>query len=92
MDIWFDEAGGELLSKVPSTNPSGDSLDPMLAVDLPCKRVFAVESEMCDRDNMRILGFSEAEIKMARDAAIVPHVADFSDITLVRKTRLRTFF
>ena len=60
----------------------------MLAVDLdlPCKRVSAVEPEMCDRDDMRTLGVGEAKIEMARDAAIIAHVPDFSDITLVRKT------
>ena len=60
----------------------------MLAVDLdlPGKRVFAVEPEMCDRDDMRTLGVGETE--MARDAAIIAHVPDLSDITLVRKTLL----
>ncbi len=63
----------------------------MLAVDLdlPCKRVFAVEPEMRDRDDMRILGVGETEIEMACDAAIIAHVPDLSDITLVRKFPLR---
>ncbi len=69
------------------------SLNTMLAValDFPSERVFAVEPEMCDRDDMRILGVDEAEIEMARDAAIVAHVPDLGDITLVRKTPLRMF-
>ncbi len=63
----------------------------MLAVDLdlPGKRVFAIEPEMRDRDDMRIFGVGEAEIEMTRDAAIIAHVPDLSDIALVRKTPLR---
>jgi len=67
------------------------SLDPMLAVDQDflSKRMFAGKPEMRDRDDMRILGVGEAEIEMARDAAIIAHVPDFSDTTLVRKIPLR---
>ncbi len=57
-----------------------------VALDLPGKRVFAVEP---DRDDMRILGVGE--IEMARDAAIIAHVLDLGDITLVRKTPHRMF-
>ena len=46
-----------------------EPLDPMFAIgiDLPCKRVPAVEPEMCDRDDMHVLGVTKAEIEMARD-------------------------
>ena len=48
----------------------------MLAVDLDLlsKRVFAVEPEMRDRDDMRILGVGETEIEVACDATILTSV------------------
>ena len=69
-----------------------EPLDPMFAIglDLSCKRVPAVEPEMRDRDDMRFLGVTRAEIEMARDAAFVAHVPIFSDTTLVWKIPLRT--
>ncbi len=65
----------------------------MLAVDLdlPCKRVSAVEPEMCDRDDMHLLGIVKAQIKNARDAAFVAQVPNLRYTTLMRKTLLRTF-
>ena len=71
-----------------------DPLDPMFAIglDLPCKRIPAVELEMRDRDDMHLLRAVNAEIESARNAAFVAQVPNLSDITLVRKTRLRTFF
>ena len=70
-----------------------DPLDPMFAVglDLPCKRIPAVEPEMRDRDDMHLLGVTKAEIEMARDAAFVAHVPNLSDTTLVRENPLRPF-
>ncbi len=47
--------------------------DPMFAIglDLPCKRIFAVEPEMRDRDEMHLLGVVKAEIQSAHYAAFV---------------------
>ena len=69
-----------------------EPLDPMFAIgiDLPCKRIRAVEPEMRDRDDMQILDVTNAEFEMARDAAFFAHVPNFSDTTLVRKISLRT--
>ena len=68
-----------------------EPLDPMFAIslDLPCKRIPAVEPEMRDRDDLHILGITKAEIEMARDATFVAHVPNFSDATLVWKIALR---
>ena len=70
-----------------------DPLDPMFAIglDLPCKRIPAVEPEMRDRDDMRLLGVAKTEIEGAHDAAFVAHGANLSDTTLVRKNPLRPF-
>ena len=69
-----------------------EPLDPMFAIglDLPCKRIPAVELEMRDRDDMHLLGVTKPKIEMAREAAFVPHVPDLSDTTLVRKNLLRS--
>ncbi len=69
-----------------------EPLDSMFAIglDLPCKRIPAVEPEMRDRDDMHILGVTKAEIEMARDATFVAHVPNFSDATLVWKIPLQT--
>ena len=68
-----------------------EPLDPMFAIglDLPRKRIPAVEPEMRDRDEMHFLGVAKAEIEIARDAAFVAHVPNFSDTTLVRKIPLQ---
>ena len=68
-----------------------EPLDPMFAIslDLPCKRIPAVEPEMRDRDDLHLLGITKAEIEMARDAAFVAHVPNFSDTTLVWKIPLQ---
>ncbi len=70
-----------------------EPLDPMFAIglDLPCKRIPAVELEMRDRDDIHVLGVTKAEIEMARDAAFVAHVPNLSDTTLVRENPLRPF-
>ena len=70
-----------------------DPLDPMFAVglDLPCKRIPAVEPEMRDRDDMHPLGVAKTEIEGASDTAFVAHVANLSDTTPVRKNPLRRF-
>ena len=68
-----------------------EPLDSMFAIslDFPCERIPTVELQMRDRDDMHLLGVTKPEIEMARDAAIIAHVPDLSDITLVRKTSLR---
>ncbi len=69
-----------------------DPLDPMLAVgvDLPRKWMVAVESEMCDRDDMHLLGVVKAQIENARDATFVAQITNLRDTTLRRETVLRT--
>ena len=56
-----------------------------VALDFPCKRVSAVESEMRDRDDMHLLGISKTKVEMAHDAALVTQVPDLSDTALGRK-------
>ncbi len=70
-----------------------EPLDPMFAIglDLPCKRIPAVELEMRDRDDIHVVGVTKAEIEMARDAAFVAHVPNLSETTLVRENPLRLF-
>ena len=70
-----------------------EPLDPMFAIglDLPCKRIPAVEPEMRDRDDMHLLGIDKTEIEDAHDAAFIAHVPNLSDTTLVRKNPLRRF-
>ena len=86
------------LDELPTTSSRGhptmelfEPLDPMFAIslDLPCKRIPAVEPEMRDRDDLHLLGITKAEIEMARDATFVAHVPNFSDATLVWKIALR---
>ncbi len=69
-----------------------EPLDPMFAIglDLPCKRIPAVEIKMRDRDDMHIFSVTKAKIEMAHDAAFVAHVPNFSDTTLVWKIPLQT--
>ena len=69
-----------------------EPLNPMLTIglDLPFKRMSAVEPEMRDRDDMHLLGVAKAEIEIAHDAAFVAHIPDLGDTTLVRKTPFRT--
>jgi hypothetical protein len=78
-------------SRSHSTVELFEPLDPMFAIgiDLACKRVPTVEPEMRDRDDMHLLGVTKTEIEMARDAAFVAHVPNFSDTTLVRKIPLQ---
>ncbi len=70
-----------------------DPLDPMFAIglDLPCKRIPAVELEMRDRDDMHLLGVDKTEIEGTRDAAFIAHVPNLSDTTLVWENPLRLF-
>ncbi len=44
-----------------------EPLDPMFAIglDFPCKRILAVELEMCDRDDMHLLGVTTV-VEMVR--------------------------
>ncbi len=69
-----------------------ESLDPMLTIglDLPCKRMSAVEPEIRDRDDTHLLGVAKAEIEIARDAAFIAQVPDLGDTARVRKIPLRT--
>ena len=70
-----------------------DPLDAMFAIglDLPCKRIPAVEPEMRDRDDMHRPGVAKTEIEGTHDAALVAHVSNLGDTTLVRKNPLRPF-
>ena len=57
-----------------------ESLDSTFAIsrDLPGKRISAVEPEIGDRDDMRVLAVAEAEIERAGDAALVAMVPALS--------------
>ncbi len=70
-----------------------ESLDPLFAIclDLPCKRITAIEPEMRDRDDMHLRGVAKTEIEDARDAAFVAQVLNLSDTTFVRINLLRPF-
>ncbi len=70
-----------------------EPLDSMFAISphFPSKRISAVEPEMRDRDDMRTLGFAEAEIESADDAAFVAKVSHLGDTTLARENPLRSF-
>ena len=70
-----------------------ESLDPMFTIglDLPCEMIPTVELEKRDRDDMRLLAVTKAEIEMAHEAALVAHIPNLSDITLVRENPLRLF-
>ena len=69
-----------------------EPLDPMFAIglDLPCKRIPAVELEMRDRDEMHLLSVVNAKIENARYTAFVAQVAHISNATLMRRFPHRT--
>jgi len=69
-----------------------EPLNPMFAIglDLPCKRIPAVELEVRDRDEMHLLSVVNAKIENARYTAFVTQVLHISDTTLMRKILLRT--
>ena len=62
-----------------------------IGLDVPCKRITAVEVEMRDRDDMHHLGIAKTEIEAARDAAFVANVKNLNDTTLVWINPLRLF-
>ena len=64
-----------------------EPLDPMFAIglDLPCKRIPAVELEMRDRDEMHLLSVVNAKIENARYTAFVAQVPHISNATLIRR-------
>ena len=69
-----------------------EPLDPMFAIglDLPCKRIPAVELEMRDRDEMHLLSVVNAKIENARYTAFVAQVPHISNATLIRRFLHRT--
>ena len=60
-----------------------------ISLNLSCERISAVKLDVCDRNDMHILGVTKVKIEIAHEAAFVAHVPNLSDTTLVWENPLR---